>query len=345
MEHSNNYNYESIRNLCEIHFEDIKARKDLKHILGGKNVRYVDQEGHFGYAKFGDFYFDDNGVMMLFGKEFSENRYHRPDCFKDTYLSTIPVLYAGVEIGLKDDTYNPIYTGDVLTLTRGLAKYTLMARWLEWSKIPGLMADNHEVLFQEGDKFHIEGNVFYSIEETDFETYDVWKFVGHNGELLRPSNDGWYDFIMDKIKEAPRFSNSPSKLPSYSHIYDTEWEEYSELPNDRFVSFVEDREYDPEDEETYPILFLDRFPGLPEDIHVDTIEIDEYHPDWDKVKHLVEQFILDAHNDPKTRYILLDYYKTINFSPVTDKIDELFRPIHDYKIPNIVIPARIMFKF
>lgn len=220
-----------------------------------------------------------------------------------------------------------------------------MVRWREWSKVPGLMADNHEVFFQQGDIFHIEGNVFFQIEETDFATYDLWKFIGHNGWLLNPSDDGWYDYIFDKIKEAPRFSNSPTKLPSYSHIYDPELETYSEMPNDRFVSFVEDREYDEDDEETYPTLFLDDFPGLPEDCHVDTIAIDEYHPDWEKVKQLVDQFLLDAHNDPKTRYIILDYYKTINYPPVTDKMDELFRPIREYKIPNIVIPARIMFKF
>ena len=49
-------NYKSIWSACVFYEDDIKAGKKVDDVLGGRRVRYVDQDGHFGYARFGEFW-------------------------------------------------------------------------------------------------------------------------------------------------------------------------------------------------------------------------------------------------------------------------------------------------
>lgn len=70
MEQTHNYSYERIKELCQEHFQEIAEREDIAYVLNNKRVRYVDPDCHFGYAKFGDFYFNRRGAMMLVTKDF-----------------------------------------------------------------------------------------------------------------------------------------------------------------------------------------------------------------------------------------------------------------------------------
>ena len=79
MELNERLNYESLLELCREYKEDIKARKKLPGVLGNRKVRYIDQEGHFGYTQFGDFYFTSMGVMMLITTDNDLTWYHKPD--------------------------------------------------------------------------------------------------------------------------------------------------------------------------------------------------------------------------------------------------------------------------
>ena len=79
MELNERLNYESLLELCREYKEDIKARKKLPGVLGNRKVRYIDQEGHFGYTQFGDFYFTSMGVMMLITTDNDLTWYHMPD--------------------------------------------------------------------------------------------------------------------------------------------------------------------------------------------------------------------------------------------------------------------------
>lgn len=181
-------------------------------MLGNRKVRYVNQEGRFGYTQFGNFYFTSMGVMMLITTDKDLTWYHLPDEMCGTLYSTVPVIFAGFETGFKDDTERDIYTGDVVRLTRNSREYTLMVRQTPWHQFPGLMADNHEIFFQEGDRFHIVGNVFYDILAEHLEIYDLWYYVGHNSIFLSPHTEEQLKEELDKMARAPFFKERPKKV-------------------------------------------------------------------------------------------------------------------------------------
>ena len=67
MEH-NKFSLEGIFDLCQQYRNDIYERKDLKHVLNRRKVRFINPEGKFDYAYFGDFYFKAMERMMLVTK-------------------------------------------------------------------------------------------------------------------------------------------------------------------------------------------------------------------------------------------------------------------------------------
>ena len=89
------FRYEGIRQLCNLHLGDIielhehdmdssdtyRRTKSLNGLLENRKIRYINPFGRFDYTKFGHFYFDENGVMMLITNERDLTLYHRPDRF------------------------------------------------------------------------------------------------------------------------------------------------------------------------------------------------------------------------------------------------------------------------
>lgn len=351
MEKVNVFNFESIRELCKEYFQDIVARKDLAYLLNGKRVRFVDKTGRFGYAYFGDFYFTSMGVMMLITKDVEYTWYHEPDYLGDSYWSTVPVLYAGVETVFRDDQNNPMFTGDIVTIRRGEMKYTLMYRWLPELQFPGLMADNHEVLLESGDKFHIGGNVFYDVKPEHFEIYDYWYYLGHNAAFLyHPNycggpNDEELDHALANASRAPYFENKPLTIEKYARMYEPGNETLQVRDDDVLFCFAEGP-YEGEDGEEETLLKFDDMQEVEgHDNSIETVFIDEAKPNWEELENNVSRFILKAHRNPEIRYVVLSWEKTFVYKPLSNRLCDLFRPVYDYSIANIILPAHVMCKF
>ena len=113
-DYTNRLNYMAIVDACKEFLLEIRARygssccsvgdlyrlesggkplRDInfKGVLENHRVRFLNQEGRFDYAYFGDFFFRSMGVMMLITKESEYTHYHTSDCLGDTLWSTVPV--------------------------------------------------------------------------------------------------------------------------------------------------------------------------------------------------------------------------------------------------------------
>lgn len=344
MELNKRLNYKSLVELCKEYKEDIKARKKLTGVLGNRKVRYVNQEGLFGYTQFGDFYFTSMGVMMLITTDFDLTWYHTPDEMCDTLYSTVPVFFAGFETGFKDDTGRDIYTGDVVKLTRNSGEYTLMANQIYWCKYPSLRADNHEIEFQEGDRFHIVGNVFYDILAEHLEIYDLWYYVGHNSIFIYPHTEDQLNEELEKMARAPFFRERPKKRTKHPLMYDETIRGYEPKPEDMLILFCSgpDDNIDPDDESTFPLVYADYLPKGSESLHSLCIPIDLFKPDLQELKKDVDDILERAHYSIEHNFIVLDYERSIGNMKVSKALDELFRPVYDYKLHNVILPFRML---
>ena len=108
------FSYEGIRRLCYRHRNEIIEIHEHPHHyiqhfdnlcrkLEGREVRYIDPLGRYKYTRFGHFYFDDNGVMMLITDDEEYTRFHRPGILSHTLWSTVPVIYAGIDTRILDN--------------------------------------------------------------------------------------------------------------------------------------------------------------------------------------------------------------------------------------------------
>ena len=343
MELNERLNYESLLELCREYKDDIKARKKLPGVLGNRKVRYIDQEGHFGYTQFGDFYFTSMGVMMLITTDNDLTWYHMPDEMCGTLYSTVPVFYAGIETGFKDDLRREIYTGDVVKLTRQYGDYTLMVRHMKGSKFPSLMADNHDIIFQEGDSYHIVGNVFYDILAEHLDIFDLYYYTGHNSIFIYPHTDEQLKTELEKMAKAPFFKERPKKVERHPLCHDESIPAYKAKPEDTMIVFCSDTDdnIDPEDESTFPEAYIDYAPQGLENLHSFCIPINLSDPDFDELKKDVDEILDRAHYCIEQTFVVLDYKKSIGNSKITKALDELFRPVHDYNLHNVVLPFRV----
>lgn len=342
MESRNNYNYEDICILCREHYQEIVERKDLAYILQNKKVRYIDPEGHWGYTTFGNFYVTSRDAMMLVTREFPIARYHQPDSMRDSLWSTVPVLFAGIETGMRDSKGQDIYTGDVLEVSKpthckGIAVYFPDA------DIPCVRLDNHCLFFDGIKRCEIMGNVFFDIDEVYYEYYYFNHFFSNNPFFQGPvSNDEWEERI-NKIKNAPSFLNGkPQPKERYSMIYLKNISEVKYDEGDYLVTLCDDHDYDPNDEDTYPVIYID--PNvIPKDcpLRCKDIPFNFYHPDWAKAEKRIDELLLEAHNNPDTKYFLCDMQTYVLDKKQYHQIAELFKKAHDFQIRNFILPFEI----
>ncbi len=342
MDHVNNFNFESLRQLCKEHFQEIKERKNLEQILGRKQVRYIDPEGKFGYTTFGNFYFDSMGVMMLVTKEHPMTWYHRPDAMNDTLWSTVPVIYAGIEIGQVDDKRNHIFTGDVV-MAKEHPNCTAMVVWNEWAQFPSLRLDNCDLPLNHRQPLEIIGNIFYDIQMSQYDMFDLNYFLRHNPVCQGPADEAIINENLAKIKKAPSFVNGkPKPIKGYPMIYKDNVLGLKLKEDDILVAFCEDRDYDPDDEDTYPSLYID-YGVLPEECEnkLETIPIDTGRPDWDKIENTVNDLLLTIHCNPGTRFILCEFKDSLFVPQFLKEINRIFEKATDYQIRNLVMPFRV----
>ncbi|MBQ6561910.1 MAG: hypothetical protein IJL84_06145, partial [Paludibacteraceae bacterium] len=174
MEH-NKFSLEGIFDLCQQYRNDIYERKDLKHVLNRRKVRFINPEGKFDYAYFGDFYFKSMERMMLVTKNRAYTRYHQCDQMGNSLWSTVPVIFAGVQTGYRDDTGREIYTGDIASVNEedGKHEFTSVVRYLPFASEPSLICDNFDVMFSMCKHgIHVVGTAYSEMNREMFDFFD-----------------------------------------------------------------------------------------------------------------------------------------------------------------------------
>ena len=159
------YSFRGIQDLCRKYHRQIVASPDknnLKSVLDGRRVRFINPLGEFDYAYFGEFTFDGD-VIILLTKDHKYTKFHKP-LHLSTLWSMVPVIFAGVDTRFKDDQYQEIFTGDVVSY-KG---YTSFVRYFSDSLVPSLAGDNCDVQFERNGDMHKEGTVFSNIKPTLF---------------------------------------------------------------------------------------------------------------------------------------------------------------------------------
>lgn len=342
MEQTHNYSYERIKELCQEHFQEIAEREDIAYVLNNKCVRYVDPDCHFGYAKFGDFYFNRRGAMMLVTKDYPIAIYHRLDRLENSLWSTVPVFFAGIETGLCDCHGQMIYSGDVLRI---LDPYDVegTVTWFPFSDLPLVRLDNHCVYFDQIKRCEIIGNVFYDISTMDWDYGGYPHFISRNAFFQCYVPQEMWDEFQRNIRKGPNFSEGkPETFDKHSMIYGKSFSDVGLREGDRVVAFCCEGESDPDIEIDSMELYIDSYLHGEDDGHYcETIPIDLLHPDYDKIKARIDEIIMKAHNDPGRRYFLYDMKEYVTNKKMYNLLASMFDDVKEYNIRNFVMPFDI----
>lgn len=341
-------NYQSIRAACASYEDDIKAGKKVDDVLGGRRVRYVDQDGHFGYARFGEFYFDW-GAMMLYPKDLEYAVRHGAGVSDDPSRGAVPVMYAGVESDYKDDGGRTVFTGDIVTVVRnGVEHGPRMLRWCPYHAFPTLMDADDEAYIRPGDQVRVEGNVFYDIWPGHVnEHYDYRFFFAHGGILpfFPETPDGRgrkaLERELEKARRAPYFGDEPSPRDRYNQMHEYGNELY--LTRDtKLFSFSRGIQLDGGEKRVS--LICDYIPGWVGTRDCETVYLDEKYPDWKMLKEKVNS-ILDTAQKTLDPVVVMDWRKSIKSKELSDALGDLFRPVYERPLFHICLPARLLCRF
>ena len=177
--------------------------EEYKYIIGSGirwkipevSIRYVLEEGEFGYAHFGNFFFFAEDLYVFETDDaFAED--HNPDvvecifkdeCFGRGYAHR--VLFAGVRTPYKDSNRDYIYTGDVCHFKFHGTEYDLPLSTLGSEDNPeffryAFVLDNHCIYPEECESLTRVGTVFYMLDPRDTtEVFDqkCWEFTDLRG--------------------------------------------------------------------------------------------------------------------------------------------------------------------
>lgn len=345
----NIFSYRGLRQLCRAHLDEIiefysqfhysYAETGLEGLLEHRQVRFINRKGRFEYTKFGHFYFDEEGVMMLITDEKDYTHYHRPGILSNTLWSTVPVIFAGVDTRYKDDCNQPIFTGDIVTAD-------LMTSFVRYINPygPSLAGDNCDVEFRPGLKLHKEGTAFYNISHNLFEHFDECVIRWPLGQFCQ------YGIESDEVKkkaeaakEKPVFSDGIPIVKLPKRIYHDDIGEA--ISEDCVLVYFREAE-DSEDENGEPeyVIFCDNYPN---DYKGETYEIaisDVFNYQED-MKAGFHTFLLYAHNHPEKTFVLCDFASSLQVPKyLIQKTALLFHDWTAYFIPNVVLPRWIFWQ-
>ena len=333
-----NFSFCGILDMCSLHYRDIMERKDVKKFLLNRKVRFINPWGEFDYAYFGDFYFKGN-VMMLITKDSDYTPYHKNDQLAHTLWSTVPVIFAGVDTGIKDDLWRDIYTGDVVSYQG----YTSVVRYFGDSEYPGLIGDNCDILIEESGVAHKDGTAFVDVNPTMFKLYDpffVHWAAGGFGQF-GPS----FEEIREKASVAmyaPTFIGGKLKRKRHSRISYDEMENV--LTDNMTLTFFTDTEpFEDENGELSYTIFADNLPNAHhEKIH--EIPLHNKSSFIQDLKEAFDDFLIYAHSRPEETFILADFKDVFDIDTnykfrVVLAFDEWF----EFKIRNVILPRWIFF--
>lgn len=334
------FSFRGIQDLCRMHFGEIKERKEMKSVLDGRRVRFINPAGEFDYTYFGDFYFVGD-VMMLITKDKDYTIYHKPDQISNTLWSTVPVIFAGVDTWYKDDVGREIFTGDVVTYQN----YTSIVRHFGDSKVPGLAGDNCEILFKENATMHKEGTAFTGISQTMFHEFDP------NFIYWAKSGFSYGGMSFEDVKEkaalsikAPTFIDEAPKRKRYPRrVYHESIDEV--LKEDRALAYF--RDWDESEDENGEQMYCIYADNLPEGYAGKTYEI-KMPSDSDlytDLHHAIQDFLLYAHRHPETIFILCDFLGVLSIpEDMHEKVAMMFHDWYTYFIPNVILPSWVLWE-
>jgi len=338
LEQENIFSYESVRMRCEMFHDSILRHEPLAYVLKNRKVRFINPLGRFDYATFGNFYFNSQGVMMLITKHRDYTLYHRRDELGDCLWSTVPVIYAGIETGFRDDTGREIYTCDIVSDNEYFAS---MVRYLPWEKEPSLQGDNCDMMLSECHRLHVEGTLFSYMKEDMFDSFDVrdvcWSYSQFcQGGMSREEVFQRARMAFDK----PHFIEPIAIRRRSPNMYLDIRDEMT--GNYKLAALTGIEEYDG-GIDIGATIFAN---NIPEDYDepIDSIEIDTEGSLLDNLKEALSCFFVRAHEHPDTKYILCDFANGpfINVEIYKKKdIARHFLPLHEYEIGNVVVPAWI----
>ncbi|MBO6051195.1 MAG: hypothetical protein J6P65_04350 [Bacteroidales bacterium] len=327
------FSYEGIFDLERKHHEDILKRKPLKHILEGRRIRFVNAKGRFDFCYFGDFYFDTGNVMVLITNDLSYTRYHRPDQMSNTLWSTVPVIFAGVETGFKDDDGNEIFTYDYCDFGR----YRLMVQYLSFDE-PCLMGDNHSVPLswaKEHGGFRKSGTTLYDLRKDMFEVFNPWEIW-----RINQFNDAEEREKAHNALKEPAFIDG---LPAPNKRWPRTYSNIDDVVNDDAVLVYfrsSDKEtVQDEDGELYEqyACYIDNYPRC---------EIKQEYEmvvDHENYQQLLYELMLKAHRTPEKCFVLCDFFESIvMYDNCKKEFAQYFKPLSEYQILNVVVPRWIV---
>ncbi len=342
----NDFSYEGIRRLCYRHRNEIIEMYERPHYynqnfdnlyrkLEYREVRFIDPYGKFRLTRFGHFYFDDNGVMMLITDDEAYTRFHRPGILSHTLWSTVPVIYAGIDTRILDDCNRPIFTGDVVTDVGN--HITSYVRYFH-PTIPGLAGDNCESQYRPGLTWHKEGTAFSGISRKLFKHFDRYAFDWPRHSFF--PNGISPEEVKERAKaalEAPVFVENLSLTKPRRRIYkDT----IDEAMQDGCVIayFIGHSPFD--DGTPGHIMFCDNYPqgyqGKCYEIMID----DRHNPKC--LEAGIKKFLLHAHKHPETTFVLCDFVRDLEIpNDILSIYALMFQDWFSFNIPNVVLPGWI----
>ena len=333
-----NFSFRGIQDLCSHHYRDIMERRDVKKFFLNRKVRFINPWGEFDYADFGDFYFKGD-VMMLITKDGNYTPYHKNDQLAHTLWSTVPVIFAGVDTGIKDNNWRDIYTGDVVTYQG----YTSVVRYFGDSEIPGLIGDNCDILIEKSEVAHKDGTAFVDVNPTMFKVYDplfVHWAAGGFGQF-GPS----FEEIREKASvamSAPTFIGGKLERKRRPRI---SYDEIEEVLTDNMILtyFTDPEPCEDENGELFYTILADNFPDAHHE-KVHEIPLPEKSGLIQDHKEAFDAFLIYAHCRPEETFVLADFKKFFNIDAnykfrVVEAFDEWF----EFKIRNVILPRWIFF--
>lgn len=337
----NKFSFRGIQELYQRHKREIHMslnRATLKAVLDNRKVRFVSPLGTYDYAYFGEFTFEGN-VMMLWTKKMEYTKFHRPSEIPNTKWSVVPVIFAGVDTRCKDDHYQEIFTGDVVTY-KG---YTSFVRYFGDSEVPGLAGDNCDVQFERNGEMHKEGTVFSELLQSMFKEFAIERLYWPTDQYVP------HGIRRDEVIERASQANiKPVFTDGYKPSRKGRQLAYQDIPEvlregDVLCYFTGDS-YEDENGEEIRDVYAD---NIPDDYSGEECEIgldmSIFENTFDAIKSAFDVFITNAHNEPNKTFILCDFRKALSISKVMEqKVALLFWDWYEYKISNVILPFWIL---
>jgi hypothetical protein len=313
-------------------------RKDVKKFLLNRKVRFINPWGEFDYADFGDFYFKGD-VMMLITNDHDYTPYHKNDQLAHTLWSTVPVIFAGVDTGIKDDLWRDIYTGDVVSYQG----YTSVVRYFGDSEFPGLIGDNCDILIEENGVAHKDGTAFVDVNPTMFKLYDpffVHWAAGGFGQF-GPS----FEEIREKASVAmyaPTFIGGKLKRKRLLQIG---YDEIEKVLTDNMILtyFIDTEPSEDENGELFYTILADNFPDAHHE-KVHEIPMPDKPDLIQDLKEAFDAFLIYAHCRPEETFVLADFKEFFDIdSNYQFKVVRAFDEWYKFNIRNVILPSWIFF--